>query len=307
MNEVNVSTKRLSRTVIEGGRRNVWERRISTQEERAEVRAYVTRCEYDPDYFDEEVVPERTVVYKEFSDKLNPMERWLSKQVGRVWNDVRSEVFEKFDTRTTAGRHITFDHLLREVVDTESGFDKYGHMMNPNIDVVDQRKKKGYSRGGFTEYYVDENGILCVSEDRNHRRRHTFRRRRREPYATVEQCAEAAKWLNYRIIGTKDGKLCWFAPTEGVWKAEWIKSDYGYGTELKYYLWDYGEYKARRNIKTDWGNYETVQNRSGKHWEEIDVPFSYRQSAALNSAELKYFNELNPRLKRNILSYGKGR
>jgi len=297
-----VSTKRLSRTVIEGGRHNVWERRASTADERAQVRNYISRVKSDPEHFDEEVEPERQVVYKEFSDKLNPMERWLAKQVGRVWADVRSEVFEKFDIRTTAGRHITFDHLLRDVVDTESGFDKYGAMMNPNIDVVDQRGKKSYYRGGYSDYYVDDNGILCANENRNHRRRWRF-----EPYASIEECNEVSKWLNYRIIAEKEGKLCWFAPTKGIWKAEWIKSAYGYGSELKYYLWDYGDYVASSTMKTAWGTFQSTQNRSGKHWEEVAVPFSYRQSSLLNSNELKYFKGLKARLQRDILSFGKGR
>ncbi len=297
-----MSTKKLSRTVIEGGRRNVWERRNSTQEERAEVRAYVTRCESDPDFYDEEVEPERRVVYKEFSDKLNPMERWLEKQVGRVWADVRSEVFERFDTRTTAGRHITFDHLLREVVDTESGFDKYGRMTNPNIEVIPSKKTSYVRYYGYTDYYVDENGILCENPTRNKNRRAW-----REPYASLEECAEAAKWLNYRIIGEKDGKLCWFAPTEGVWKAEWVKAEYGYATQLKYYLWDNGEFTVRNQVSRPWGEYFSEIKKHGNHWEEVKVPFSYRQSSPLNSNELKYFKGLKARLQRDILSFGKGR
>ena len=297
-----MATKRLARTVIEGGRRNVWERRNSTQEERAEVRMYLGRCEFDPEFFDDEVEPERRPVGKDFSDKLRPMYRWLEKQVGRVWDDVRSEIFHTFDTRTTAGRHITFDHLLREVVDTESGFDKYGRMTNPNIEVVPSKKTSYVRYYGYTDYYVDENGILCENPTRNKNRRSW-----REPYATIEEVTEIAKWLHYRIIGIKDGVYCWFAPTEGIWKAEWIKSGYGYGTELKYYLWDNGEYTVRNQVTRPWGEYFSEIKKHGNHWAEVDVPFSYRQSAPLNSEELKYFNSLKERVKRDILSYGKGR
>ncbi len=298
-----MSTKRLSRTVIEGGRRNVWERRASTQDERAEVRDYLNRCESDPDFYDEEAEPERRVVYKEFSDKLNPMERWLAKQVGRVWADVRSEVFERFDVRTTAGRHITFDHLLREVVDTESGFDKYGRMTNPNVEVIASKRNSYVRYYGYNDYYVDENGILCENPNRGKTRRSW-----REPYASLEECAEVSKWLNYRIIGEKDGKLCWFAPTQGIWKAEWIKDgDYGYGTKLRYYLRERGEYTVRHKVVHSYGSFIENLKKSGDHWVEVEVPFSFRQSAALNSNELKYFNGLKARLKRDILSYGKGR
>ncbi len=297
-----MATKRLARTVIEGGRRNVWERRSSTQEERAEVRMYLERCEFDPEFYDDEVEPERRPVGKEFSDKLRPMTRWLEKQVGRVWDDVRSEIFATFDTRTTAGRHITFDHLLRDVVDTESGFDKHGYMADPAIEVISNRKPYRFWGGSFNEFYVDQEGILRQNGDKGSRRR-----RYRESYATAEEVVDVAKWLNYRIIGIKDGVYCWFAPTEGIWKAEWLKSDYGYAHDLKYYLWDNGEYTIRNRVMRSWGEYYDNVKKHGNHWEEVAVPFSYRQSAPLNSDELKYFNGLKERVKRDILSYGKGR
>jgi hypothetical protein len=61
------------------------------------------------------VYRKRTKVYQGFDDKLGPAYRWLEAQSGRPWNKVRSELFARFDTRTTAGRHIVFDHLLRSV------------------------------------------------------------------------------------------------------------------------------------------------------------------------------------------------
>jgi hypothetical protein len=175
-------------------------------------------------------------------------------------------------------------------------------MMNPNIDVIDCRGNKSYYRGGYSDYYVDENGILCANADHNRNRR-----RWREPYASMEECNEVAKWLHYRIIGEKDGKLCWFAPTKGIWKAEWVKAEYGYATELKYYLWEPGEYIVRNKVVRSYGTYFENVKKSGDHWEEVAVPFSYRQSAALNSNELKYFKALKVRLQRDILSFGKGR
>ena len=43
------------------------------------------------------------------------MMRWLESQCGRPWSKVYAEVCERFDTRTTAGRHIVHDHLLGSV------------------------------------------------------------------------------------------------------------------------------------------------------------------------------------------------
>ena len=57
----------------------------------------------------------RPRVGKSFSDKLGPAQRWLLGQVGRPWSKVHAELTSRFDARTTAGRHILHDHLLRSV------------------------------------------------------------------------------------------------------------------------------------------------------------------------------------------------
>jgi len=114
-----MATKNLSRTVIEGGRSpgNTWERRESNRVQRSITRrvsgALVSGA--DADFT---VYPVRKVVWRSFADKLGPANRWLASQVGRPWNKARSEIFARFDVRTTPGRHIVFDHLLPEVEGT---------------------------------------------------------------------------------------------------------------------------------------------------------------------------------------------
>jgi hypothetical protein len=113
-----MSKKNLARTVIEGGRShfNTFDRRCSHGEERARSRdvARALLCGGDPE---DAIFEPRRSVDPWFYDKLGPAMRWLRSQVGRPWNKVRSELFARFDTRTTAGRHILFDHVLREVED----------------------------------------------------------------------------------------------------------------------------------------------------------------------------------------------
>ena len=111
-----MSTKDLSRSVIEGGRRrgNAWTRRRSHRVVRAEERVLERRvlaCSADAEVEDAEAWPQVSRVPREFFDRLSAPERWLESQVGRSWNRVRSELFARFDTRTLAGRHIVFDHL----------------------------------------------------------------------------------------------------------------------------------------------------------------------------------------------------
>jgi hypothetical protein len=117
-----MSTKNLARTVIEGGRYryNKYLRRHSHGAARSHVHVLEHRL-CTQDIADEAVFEEREYQGRDFRDKLAPARRWLRSQVGRPWDKVRSELFERFDTRTTAGRHILFDHLLRDVEDAKRG------------------------------------------------------------------------------------------------------------------------------------------------------------------------------------------
>lgn len=111
-----MATKNLARTAIEGGRTRFskWHRRASNGVQRTHVHLVSESLVNGADA-DSVVYPRREQVYRSFNDKLGPAKRWLSTQVGRPWNKARSELFARFDIRTTPGRHIVFDHLLPEV------------------------------------------------------------------------------------------------------------------------------------------------------------------------------------------------
>lgn len=111
-----MSTKDLSRSVMEGGRYRFsrWLRRESHRVARAQEKRVAQAVRRDPDAEDDRAWPERAQVARAFFDRLSAPERWLESQVGRSWNRVRSEMLALFDTRTLAGRHIVFDHLLPE-------------------------------------------------------------------------------------------------------------------------------------------------------------------------------------------------
>ncbi len=132
-----MSTKNLSRTVIEGGRTHysAWARRHSNALDRMRERDVSTRLLRSTD-LDVEVYPRRPSSYRDFHDKLGPATRWMESQVGRPWNKVRGELFARFDTRTRAGRHILFCHVL------------------PSVEVG---RKGGLRR---VEFRLDRHGIL---------------------------------------------------------------------------------------------------------------------------------------------------
>ena len=118
-----MSTKNLARTVIEGGRY-----RSGSQLCRYKNRALRTRTRVAPgDVASGRDADDLTIrpvwkVGRRFHDKLGPSVRWLASQVGRPWDLVRGELVRKFDPRTTAGRHIVFDHMLPSI----HGEDKFG-------------------------------------------------------------------------------------------------------------------------------------------------------------------------------------
>lgn len=149
-----MARKDLSRTVIEGGRyyRNCWERRASHGIARAHEREWLDAVRFDHDLAEERAIAGRPHVYKMFRDKLAPAERWLESNVGRPWSTVRSELLQTFDTRTTAGRHIVFDHMLPWV---EDGYvfrvDGKGILRHGRPRVYRQRPPLGGLRAALTD------------------------------------------------------------------------------------------------------------------------------------------------------------
>lgn len=304
-----MATKKLSRTVIEGGRHgfNKYERRNSHAEVRAEERDYIKAVMCNLDLADEIEIGERRPVMKEFTDKLSPMYRWIDAQVGRPWSEVRSEVFQKFDTRTTAGRHITFDHLLREIVETESGFDKHGHIADPDIPAVPANPKyKYYSRWSVADYYVDRQGILRKREESRRRYRSWYLYQR----VTDQEYKDAEVWLNNRMVGLVNGKLHWFMPTEGVWKASWFEPFKAYDTwtrhELIYFILENGLYEVMHPSLT-LPQYGITGKAHGDHWEKVPKPFGFRQRGELTATEAKTFHSFKKKIQEDILSHTRDR
>jgi hypothetical protein len=111
-----MSTKNLARTVIESGRArwNKYERGRARASERAWERVTSQRL-LTATEFEDVVYRPRKKVYRGQRDKLAPAERWLRSQIGRPWSKIRSELFARFDVRTTEGRHLLFDHVLKAI------------------------------------------------------------------------------------------------------------------------------------------------------------------------------------------------
>ncbi len=140
-----MSTKNLARTVIEGGRDGFskYDRRHGLQILRARNHAFCHRALRDTDFADDAVYPTRRITYGGVShaDKTNPCDQFLASRAGRPWNKVHSEICEKFDRRTLAGRHVTNDHLIDRVRLPDSYYWFWEYLSIP-------------------KFWVDEHGIL---------------------------------------------------------------------------------------------------------------------------------------------------
>jgi hypothetical protein len=98
---------------------------------------------------------------KYLSDHLGPLRRLLRSKVGQQWNQVHSELSQRLDANTMAGRHV-LDHVRDYVTE---------HV--EMIDGVPHSRDGGWRRGRFLgtgyheEFYVHpDTGMLCLAARR---------------------------------------------------------------------------------------------------------------------------------------------
>lgn len=294
-----MSTKNLARTIIEGGRTrsNKWERRNSHAEQRATVRNYMSEVTLDPDNYDEYDVEPTQHVRKDFDDKLGPIYRWLQRQVGRPWDEVRADVSKEFDTRTTAGRHIVYDHMLNSV---QIGEEPYRYYSRPPEDPL-----ASYSDH---DYYVDENGILCKKRYLGRRRYQGYQK---HPAVDTNRIAN---WLGDRCVGRVGDKFYWFVPVNKgkkhgrsgyiyTWRAQWgppNKRAYYYGSyglrweyeheEVVYKTNSVGEYVHQDELD-EYGQKKRIVIGRQKVWRTGSKP-SFRQDRKLDEKEMVFWDSI---------------
>jgi hypothetical protein len=78
------------------------------------------------------------------ADKTRPCNGFLASRADRLWDNVCSEIYRRFDKRWLAGRHVTFDHLVDRVAKGAVVHTGFGFFRDPK----DQK------------FYVDDDGIL---------------------------------------------------------------------------------------------------------------------------------------------------
>jgi hypothetical protein len=106
-----MATKKLSRTVVEGGRRGRWEERYADRRVKRAIKRKLSAGDQDPHD------PRCRYWGSEFSDKLQPVYGYLRKNAGRPWDKVYSELCQRYDRRTLKGWHLLSAHIDRHMVD----------------------------------------------------------------------------------------------------------------------------------------------------------------------------------------------
>jgi hypothetical protein len=276
-----MSKKNLARSTIEGGRSGYskWDRRNSHHTERASERDYCRKITVDNERSDDDmfIVPKEKV-YKDFYDKLGPMYRWLHSQVGKVWNNVKSEIHQKFDNRTTAGRHILHDHLLSSVEEV------------PDLTYRRwYRSKDDYTKSTYiNDFYVDDEGLL-------QNKTYIPREHNSIPKFNTQSIIN---WLHGCTVGKIDNKFYWFVPvfktkkhgrTSKAWKIEWVNSHWISNNGLKFsYAYQQPIYDSVGKIS----GYETVWKPS--------MP-NLRQDRKLNDKEMVFWNSMPTWYQKKIL------
>ena len=273
-----MSKKNLSRTVTEGGSRTKWDRHMSHKEERMRERAYLREVKADLDNYYEYDIEGIRPIHKDYSDKTGPIFRWLESQIGRPWNDVNSEIANKF--RDHPHIHNYLAGCVSKSLDEP---------VKPWCTVPDDPTTSRHPH----DYYVDDAGIL--------QKKRYVKRQYHEKVPKFDT-NRLANWLNGRVIGQVGADLYWFVPadkskkqggTDKEWRIQWGRPKgyyyYGYpdGPCFEYLQYDI-TYKRdfAGNIVIEDG--KMVEVGRTESWRRGWKP-NLRQDRKLNKQELEFW------------------
>ena len=171
-----MATRRLSRTIVEGGRasRDKYERKLQIKKNRRKSRDFCRKT-----LFDENADLRPTVgihYYREFHDRLSPLYNWMRAHVGTSWDIVYSKLCAVKSRESMQGWHF-LDHV-KDMIFTPTGSNSNGY--------------------GF---YIDEDGI--IQEDPRRIQKRPPNKELRKRYAD---------WIGNRKIQLVGTKYFWYEP-----------------------------------------------------------------------------------------------
>ena len=128
---------------------------------------------------------------KELNENLNPLRRFVAKHVGRLWDDVYSEISAKLDASSTVKQHVR-DHL-KDFVSVKTYRTEDGQLWAAG--------RYGPTPIYYRDFYVDENGILRDGRPPETTKKLTYKERHAK-----------AEWEWKRVIGGVT-----YEKEDGIW------------------------------------------------------------------------------------------
>lgn len=278
LSKKNMSTKDKSRTALEAGtnKNSRYYLRLERKTQRAQRKQICKQITNDIELAEEFLEP-KSSESKCFSDNVSFLEKYLQSKVGQVWDDVRSEIAKEFDGRTIAGKHILYDHILRSVVSSGTGYDKDANFYwDESVKVSNRFRTK--------DFYVDQNGILQeVKPDTK-----LFKKIKDLLNTTDQELLEVDSWLRGRMIVQENKQLFWKTSSTALWKCKLDRILYRrHELRLTYYIENY---------------YYDVDKKLKSRWEEA-IPFDFNQTSQLSNDDIDFFNAQNELIRDAILDF----
>lgn len=173
--------------------------------------------------------------YKEFSDDLNPLYRFLRSRLGKPWNKIYSEICSVVDRRNTVGDHV-FLHLA-DMVSTHT------YTEGEKLVVVNRWGPEA----SYYQFYVHpKSGVLCEKPYRK------FRWPAVSPVYTLKDADQLSRGFLKRL---SDGT--WFY-VEVVDPTTRNERDLG--------CVDIFTRKPPRNVRAYWNKYEFLYGYNGRKY-----------------------------------------
>jgi hypothetical protein len=143
-----MSTKRLSRTIIEGGKRGFdkHERKLQIQKNRRAGRDF---CQTYSDENDTELLHRKGKhYYREFNDCLSPLRKFIEAHVGQPWNDVWSKLCSMADRGNIRGWHF-LDHAKAMLFNATGAKESYWGLYIDDEGILRDKPIKRHNRSNF--------------------------------------------------------------------------------------------------------------------------------------------------------------
>lgn len=142
------------KVIVERPRHRVDYYRNLPNEYRSAKRFKIDECDDVSDEFCGVKLPMRSKrvgwLGKELNENLNPLRRFLNKQIGRPWNDVYSEICDGLDTGSTVKQHVR--QHISDFVSTKTFYNDNGDLRCAT--------RWGIKHYLYNDLYVDPDGIL---------------------------------------------------------------------------------------------------------------------------------------------------